>query len=56
MFETRSLLRPLITVMANGRCHPFTVWTLSDDLLMVNQAECIVVLIENTQCASGSGQ
>jgi len=48
MFEMRSLLRQLITVMANGGCHPFTVWTLSDDLLMVNKAECIVGLIENT--------
>ena len=48
MFEIRSLPRPLITVMANGGCHPSTVWTLSDDLLMVNKAECIVGLIENT--------
>jgi len=54
--EMRSLLRPLITVMANGGCHPFIVWTLSDELLMVNKAEYIVVLIENTQCTSGSGQ
>lgn len=56
MFEMRSLLRALITVIANGGCHPFIVWTLSDDLLMVSEAECIVVLIENTQCTSGSGQ
>ena len=58
MFKMHSLLRPFITLMANGGRHSFTVWTvwaLSDDLLAVNEAECVVALIGNTQCTSGYG-